>query len=240
MALNSFIARQPIVDGKHRVIAYELLFRHAAHAQRAEFDNDARACIDVISNTLFNMGTEWLLKGKLAFINMDREMLMSDITNVLPPEKVVIEVLESVAPEQDILERLKELKEAGFQLSLDDFTYRAEMEPLLELADYVKFDILAHPLTDVARMARVVRRHPVKLVAEKVEKQGQFTQYNELGFDLFQGYYFAHPENLTTKVFNPTQATVLQLMEQVRREADARQLEESLKRDVALTFKLLR
>lgn len=240
MSNNAYIARQPIVDADHDLIAYELLFRHSAHAQRAHIETDVDAGITVISNTLFNMGTEWLLKGKLAFVNMEASMLMSSFSTLLPKENVVIEVLETVRVTPEVLERLRELREAGYRFALDDFNYLPESESLLPLADYVKLDVLAHTPEELTRMVHAIRRYPVKLVAEKVETPEQFRHCRSLGFDYFQGYYFARPENIVTRVINPTHATVLQLMEKVRTDADVKDLENLFKKDVALTFKLLR
>ena len=240
MSTDAFIARQPIVDSKHQLMAYELLFRHSAHAQSAHIGSDVDAGITVISNTLFNMGTQWLLKGKLAFINMDRAMLMSGFSTLLPHDKVIIEVLETVRAEPEVLDRLTELKAAGYRFALDDFHYAPELEPLLPLASYVKLDVLALSPADLAKMVKQVKRHPVKLVAEKVETLEQFRHCQELGFDFFQGYYFAKPENMVAKVINPGYATVLQLLEKVREGAEVKDLEALFKKDVALTFKLLR
>lgn len=240
MSSNAYIARQPIVDVKHQLFAYELLFRHSAHAQSARIDTDVDAGITVIANTLVNMGTEWLLKGKLAFVNMEVSMLMSSFSTLLPPEKVVIEVLETVEVTPDVLERLAELKDAGYRFALDDFQYLPESEPLLPLASFVKLDVLAHTPAELAEMVRVIRKYPVELIAEKVETPEQFRHCQALGFDFFQGYYFAHPENLAAKIINPVYATVVQLLERVRQEADAKELETLFKKDVALTFKLLR
>jgi EAL and modified HD-GYP domain-containing signal transduction protein len=240
MSTNAYIARQPIVDAEHRLIAYELLFRHSAYAQSAHVGSDVDAGITVISNTLFNMGTEWLLKGKLAFINMELSMLMSSFSTLLPPDNVVIEVLETVRVTPEILARLQELQELGYRFALDDFHYLPESEPLLPLATYVKLDVLAHTPQELAKMVHAIRKYPVKLVAEKVETPEQFRHCRSLGFDFFQGYYFARPENIVTRVINPTHTTVLQLMEKVRKDADVSELENLFKRDVALTFKLLR
>lgn len=240
MSSNAYIARQPIVDAGHRLVAYELLFRHSAFAQKAHITSDVDAGITVISNALFNMGTEWLLKGKLAFVNMETSMLMSSFSTLLPPENVVIEVLETVQITPQVLERLSELQEAGYRFALDDFHYLPETEPLLPLAHYVKLDVLAHTPAELAELVHAVRRYPVTLVAEKVETHEQFRHCHALGFDLFQGYYFARPENIVTKIINPTHTTVLQLMEKVRQDAEIRDLETLFKKDVALTFKLLR
>lgn len=240
MSTNAYIARQPIVDAKHQLFAYELLFRHSAHAQGARIDTDVDAGITVIANTLVNMGTEWLLKGKLAFVNMEVSMLMSSFSTLLPPEKVVIEVLETVQVTPEVLERLTELKAAGYRFALDDYMYLPETEPLLQLASYVKLDVLAQSPADLAKMVKAIRKYPVELIAEKVETPEQFRHCQALGFNFFQGYYFAHPENLTAKVINPAYGTVVQLMERVRGEADVKELESLFKKDVALTFKLLR
>lgn len=240
MSSNAYIARQPIVDVKHQLFGYELLFRHSANAQSARVDNDVDAGISVISNTLMNMGTEWLLKGKMAFVNMETSMLMSSFSTLLPPDKVVIEILETVKVTPEVLERLAELKQAGYRFALDDYNYLPETEPMLALASYVKLDVLAHSPADLTSLVRQVRKYPVELVAEKVETPEQFRHCQALGFDLFQGYYFAHPENLAAKIINPVYGTVVQLLEKVRQEADAKELETLFKKDVALTFKLLR
>lgn len=240
MPQNAYLARQPIVDAKHQLVAYELLFRDTAHATSARIVDAAAAGIDVISNTLCNMGTDWLLKGKLAFINMDATMLMGDFSALLPPDKVVLEVLETVEVSAEILDRLRAYKQAGFRIALDDYVHTPERADLLPLADYVKLDVLAHSPDSIIGTVKAARQQGAKLLAEKVEKREQFEQYKKLGFQYFQGYYFARPENLTTKVVNPSQAAVLQLMDKVRQEVDIKHIEEGFKRDVALTFKLLR
>lgn len=240
MSSNAYIARQPIVDARHHLFAYELLFRHSAHAQSAHIDSDIDAGITVIANTLVNMGTEWLLKGKQAFVNMETSMLMSSFSTLLPPDKVVIEILESVHITPEVLERLAELKAAGYRFALDDFQYLPESESLLPLASYVKLDVLAHTPEELAKIVKSVRRHPLELIAEKVESPEQFRRCQALGFDYFQGYYFAHPENLVAKIINPVYGTVVQLLEKVRQESEIKELEVLFKKDVALTFKLLR
>lgn len=240
MSSNAYIARQPIVDVKHHLFAYELLFRHSATALSARIDTDVDAGISVIANTLMNMGTEWLLKGKLAFVNMETSMLMSSFSTLLPAEKVVIEVLETVQATPEVLDRLDELKAAGYRFALDDYRYSAETEKLLAIASFVKLDVLAHTPAELVTLVGRLRKYPARLIAEKVETPEQFRHCQSLGFDFFQGYYFAHPENLAAKIINPVHATVVQLLEKVRQEADAKELELLFKKDVALTFKLLR
>lgn len=240
MSNNAFIARQPILNAGHSIIAYELLFRHAAHAESAEIDSEADAGITVLANTLCNMGTDWLLKGKQAFINMDETMLKSSLSSLLPTKNVVIEILETVRVTDELMARLQELKQEGYRFALDDFHFSTGTEPLLPLADFVKLDVLAHTPEELSKLVKGLRRYPIKLVAEKVETLEQFNHCRELGFDFFQGYYFARPETLVERIINPVHATVFQLMDKVRQGADVKELEALFKKDVALTFKLLR
>jgi EAL and modified HD-GYP domain-containing signal transduction protein len=240
MSTNAFLARQPIVDSHHRLIGYELLFRHSGEARSAQIEDGLDAGIKVIANTLVDMGTEWLLKGSLAFINMDRNTLLSDFTSLLPKEKVVIDVLNSISGDDEVVARLQELKQMGFRFALDDYYGQPEADALLPHANFIKLDVLNRSPSEVAAAIKKVRAFPVILVAEKVETLSQYKKCRDAGFDYFQGYYFAHPETLTTKVINPAQATVLQLMEKVRGDCEVKDIELMFKKDPALTFKLLR
>ncbi len=240
MSQDAFIARQPIVDGQHRLYAYELLFRDTADSRTAVIEDDVAAGLQVIANTLMNMGAEWLLKGKLAFVNMAADLLQSDLSTLLPPEYVVIELLETVHATADVLERVDALRAEGYRFALDDFQDTPDAQTLLPHASYVKVDVLAYTPTELAGLVARLRRHPVKLVAEKVETLDQFKRCQALGFDFFQGYYFAHPEHLVARVINPNHATVIMLLDKVRQGVDVRELEPLFKKDVALTFKLLR
>lgn len=240
MSQDTYLARQPIVDGKHHLIGYELLFRASAQADHADLEDTYRAGLNVMASTLFDMGTEWLLKGKLAFINMDQPTLMSEFVTLLPPQKIVIEIMATVAPDEELIARLQELKAAGFRFALDKFEVGSPLAKLLPLASFVKLDVVELGKDKTAAMVRSLLGQPVKLVAEKVESREVFDWCQGLGFHYFQGYYFAHPEHLMARVLNPGHATILRLLDMVRKDAEVKDIESVLKTDVALTFKLLR
>lgn len=240
MSQDTFLARQPIVDGKHNLIGYELLFRASAHAQTAAIEDSFRSGLNVMAATLFDMGTEWLLKGKLAFVNMDHPMLMSEFVALLPPEKIVIEIVDSVEPSDELLARLEELKAAGFRFAIDHYRPGTERDRLLPHASFIKLDVAELGESRTGEILANLRRLPARLVAEKVETQTVFDWCHGLGFHLFQGYYFARPEHLMARVLSPGHATLLRLLDMVRRDADIKEIEAALKTDVALTFKLLR
>lgn len=235
-----FLARQLVVDVNYQLIAYELLFRDSAHANQARLRDVTGCGIEVITHTLCNLSTDWVLGDKLAFINMDAQLLMSEVVGLLPPAQVVLEVLATVPPEPAVLDRLRALKRAGFRIALDDYVHTRERAELLPLADYVKVDVLSQPAADSRAMIEAAHGRGIRLIAKKVETPAQFEQFKRLKFDYFQGYYFARPENLTAKVINPTHAAVLHLLDLVQQEADVHRIEAGFKRDVALTFKLLR
>ncbi|MFN3397090.1 MAG: EAL and HDOD domain-containing protein [Sulfurimicrobium sp.] len=240
MQNHAFIGRQPIVDLQQKIIAYELLFRHSADASTARISDDLSAGTNVLVNTFSNMDANWLLGDKLAFINIATPMLESDFLELLPPKRVVLELIETVEATPERVARIQALRHMGFRFALDDFDHRPINTGLLPLADFIKVDIRALGADRTAALVRSLRNHGAKLIAEKVETRTEFKFCKELGFHYFQGYYFAHPETLSAKIINPAYATVLTLLNKVRDNADVKEIENGFKADVALSFKLLR
>jgi c-di-GMP-related signal transduction protein len=178
-----FLARQPIFDREGRVRGYEMLFR------------------DGIESTLLGDGDrldgfEWstLTRGRDAWINCTRDVLLSGWYEALPPEHTVVELLEDVEPDGAVVAACRRLKEAGYRLALDDFWWRPEMAPLVELADIVKVDVLASEEAEVGRLIDRLRRQDLHLLAEKVETHALWQRAQELGYELFQGFFYRSPQ----------------------------------------------
>ncbi|SFN70784.1 EAL and modified HD-GYP domain-containing signal transduction protein [Formivibrio citricus] len=237
---TAFIGRQPILNRQQQIIGYELLFRLSGDAVSAEFSSDIQAGTNVLVNTLSNMGADWLVGGKLAFVNVAESMLESNFLELLQPQRVVLEIVETTKPSPELLERLKDLRAQGFSIALDDFVLTPQSAEFLEFANYIKLDIQQVGLSQIPAISRELRKFPVLQVAEKVETKDEFKQCLDIGFDCFQGFYFAHPETLSAKVINPSYANILNLLNMLRNNAEIRDIENALKRDVALSFKLLR
>ncbi|WP_028456604.1 EAL and HDOD domain-containing protein [Chitinilyticum litopenaei] len=240
MQEHAFVGRQPILNRQQQIIGYELLFRLNKESVSADFTSDMQAGTNVLVNTLSNMGTDWLVGSKLAFINVAESMLESNFLELLQPNRVVLEVVESTQPTPELLERLKELRTQGFGIALDDFVLTPQTVPFMEHANYIKLDIQQLGMPQIPGLSKELRRYPALQVAEKVETKDEFKQCLDIGFDCFQGYYFAHPETLSAKVINPGYANILNLLNMLRNNAEIRDIENALKRDVALSFKLLR
>nr|WP_243729443.1 EAL domain-containing protein [Paludibacterium purpuratum] len=194
----------------------------------------------VLVNTLNHMGTSWLVGNKLAFINVGEEMLTSDFLELLPPRRIILEIPPDIPLSAELQSRVRHLRSMGFSIALDKFRFEAPSAAFLEHASYVKLDVQDTPANDFQMCAARLRSFPVSRIAERVETREQFHRCHDLGLDGFQGFYFARPETLSAKVINATFANTLTLLNLLRQDADIRALEDVLKRDVALSFKLLR
>jgi c-di-GMP phosphodiesterase len=237
---QTFIGRQAIVDAKQKITGYELFFRHSADAQNAVIEDDFKACQNVLVNTIGQMDIKWLLGDKQAFINVNELMLKSEFLELMSPQRTVLEILRSVLVTDEIVERCKVLRALGYKIALDNPHLNEHVAPLLECADFIKIDIQTVKPAELDWVFVKFNKGAVKLIAEKVETVEQFEACKETGFKLFQGYYFSKPETLTAKVINASFDSVLNILNKVSQDADNSDIESALKRDAALSFKLLR
>ena len=238
--MDLFVARQPVYDRRSRVIGYELLFRSGPF-NGYDVDDHDRASAETIANSFFEIGVDRLVGNGLAFVNFTRNTLVEEYATVLPRERLVVEVLEDVAVDAEVRGACERLKQGGYTLALDDYAPGVSSEGLLDLADIIKVDFRR---VDAATRAELARRRPtpsVKLLAEKVETPAEVAEARELGFDLFQGYHFSRPEMRSGHRAPSALVHRLRLMQALGRpEPDLAEIEELLKRDPSLAFKLLR
>ena len=236
-----FVARQAILDQNRRVHGYELLFR--ATADRNEFDAAAgtQATAEVISNCLFALGLDNLRGGKTAFVNFDRRMLLQEWYKSLPPKSTVIELLETVTPDAEVIDACRSLCRQGYRIALDDFVFQAGYEALLNIAHIVKIEIASVPRAEQEDMVRAYHARKLLVVAEKVETYEQFEWARKAGYDLFQGYFFAHPTLMRGQQILATKANYLRLLQEVQQpELDFKRLGALVSEDVAFSYKLIR
>jgi EAL and modified HD-GYP domain-containing signal transduction protein len=235
-----FLARQPILGRDQRLVAYELLFRAAGEHEDARLTNGAAATAAVISHAS-QLGLEQVVGNKLAFVNVDADVLMDDYVRFLPPNKVILEILETVKPTEPLLARVAELKELGFKFALDDvINHSEEVDQLLGLVDVVKIDLQGVAPEALGHLCASLRKSGKKLLAEKVETQQEFRLCQELGFDYFQGYYFARPVILSGRKITPSELVILHLLQLINSDADDATIETAVKRDPLISLNLLR
>lgn len=236
-----FIGRQPIFDRKLRVVAYELLYRHADVDRAVISDFDA-ASSEVVVNSLIDVGLDRLVGHAQAFCNFTRGFLLKGAGVSFAPGRLVVEVLETVRPEPEILTALKQLSEAGHQIALDDFILTPETEELVQYADIVKVDVLEQSRAQVAsQVFRLRKLKDLTLLAEKVETHEDFEYCQQLGFDFFQGFFFSKPQVMSGRRIAPSRLAMLRLMAELQRpEIDMGVLQQIIETDVNLSVKLLR
>lgn len=238
-----FLGRQPILDREQQLLAYELLFRNGpiTAGNRADILDARQATASVIANAFTEFSVSDALGPYRAFINVDRDFLFSDLIEVLPKEMVVLEILESVDPTPDVLERCEQLCRRGFTLAVDDVIETSEAHlQLLKLAEIIKVDVLN--LDPAALPALIAQLKPLgkKLLAEKVETSEQMTLCLSLGFDLFQGYFFARPTIIAGKKLNPSQLALIRLLGLLMEDAETSEVEQAFKLEPGLTVNMLR
>ena len=207
-----FLGRQPILNRSQQIVGFELLFRSAESLLAASFLDTHVASASVILNALSDFGFQDVLGRHKGFFNVTHEMLMSDAVELLPRDQVVIELLESILLDEEVVARCRTLKSMGFKLALDDHVYSPDFSAIYQLVDIVKLDVLEIPPDDLAGVVEKLRAWPLTLLAEKVESAAQYAVCAALGFDLFQGYYFARPVVLKQNKVDVGKLTMLQLM----------------------------
>ena len=235
-----FLGRQPILDRDHQLVAYELLFRNGLK-NAAEVEDNLVASANVISHAFADLGVEQALGPYKGFLNCDEALLLSDILEILPSDKIVLEVLETVEITPIILERCKELKARGFTLALDDFINDIEKyKTLLELVDIVKVEILPFDPEALKVTTEKLKHWPLRLLAEKVDARDQADYCHQIGYDLFQGYYFARPAIMAGRKLGHSQLALMRLMGLVLEDAETGQLETVFKQEPGLSVNLMR
>lgn len=234
-----YVARQPVFDVDMHIWGYELLFRHSAESGVAMIEDGNVATSRVMVDG-FGMAMEWLSAGQKVLINYPSDMLLQRAPRALPAELAVVEILETVRPEAPILDACLQLKAEGYVLALDDFVGDPGFEPLLELADIVKVDVLGLERKCIAGLLEELKRYSCHLLAEKVEDRASFEFYRELGFDLFQGFFFSRPKIIAGKKLSSNELSKLKLIEELSSpDLDLPRITRIIQADVSLSYRLL-
>ncbi len=239
--MDVFLARQPVFTEDKKVFGYELLFRLGLENFFPDVDGD-KATSTLLSNIFFPFDYKEILGGKKGLINFTEKLLVQKAPLLLPKEHFIIEVLEEIEPEEELLASLQKLNDEGFNIALDDFVYHEKYEPMMALSKIIKFDLIATPLDSIEGILKEIRKKfSSKFLAEKVETYQEFELAKAMGFDLFQGYFFSKPEVLSTKGISSSQITKLRLVNEMgKEELNLESIESLIKKDVSISFKLLK
>lgn len=208
---QAIVARQPVFTGKGKVWGYELLYRRPTCTDRASFRSGSVATASVIVNGL-EMIRPGIKDSQKILINFPSDLIETQVIKLLPSDRCVIEILESVSPTEAILSALSDLKNEGYKVAVDDYAGQKHLEPFLPLADIVKVDVLNTPRHDLAAQTERLRSFGCAMLAEKVEDRETAELCRDLGFSLFQGYFFSNPELIRGKKISTSQAMRMRIL----------------------------
>lgn len=240
-AVDVCVARQPIFGPDGDVTGYELLYRRTSTDTAAGNSDRGVMAADVIVHTFINIGLDQLTFGRAAFMNFTRDMLLGRAYTLMPPEGVVVELLEDVEPDEPVVRACEDLVDAGYSLALDDFVWSPRFRRLLELASIVKVDVLNQPPKKLDEVAQRLATYDVKLLAERVETAEVRKTCLGLGYELFQGYYYARPEMVVKRALRSDELAIVQAMNVMRDpQANDAEVEAAFSSDMNLSYKLLR
>jgi c-di-GMP-related signal transduction protein len=238
--MDVFVARQAILNRTKDLYGYELLFRSDPENNSFDGTESSSATSQVIANTLFSAGMEGILGGKKAFINFDRKMLLAVRGSLLPKETLVIEILETVEPDDEVLAACTRLCESGYTIALDDFVCQSKFEPLVQKAHIIKVDVLATARPEQKRLVAKYSKQGIRMLAEKVETMEEFEWARSIGFEYFQGYFFTKPVVVRGRQIPVSKMSCLRLLEEAQREdLDFDKLRDLIKDDLSFSYKLL-
>lgn len=235
------VGRQAIFDRNLDVYAYELLFRdNQADNTCLESDGDI-ATSRTILNAFVEIGLERLTDGKPAFLNLTRGFFTEMPPIPFAPDAVVLEVLEDIPVDAQLVKSVKTLHDQGFKVALDDFLFEDKWQPLLPYISLIKVEITEDTMRDMEQLLTPLRKLPVTLLAEKVETREQYRILRDLGFDLFQGYFFARPDIVAQKQLAESQLVLTRLLAELNNtDAELDDIAQLVGQDPALSFKMLR
>jgi EAL and modified HD-GYP domain-containing signal transduction protein len=234
------VGRQGIYDRAGDVVAYELFFRDTVHAVDAS-RRTAQATSQVIVAAFTEFGLEQLVNFRACFINVTREFLTGELPLPFDSNQAALEIIETVEVDDVLIAGVLDLIQRGFTIALDDFVWGAGQERLLDLATYVKIDMLDTDAAVVAETVRRCREYPhISLVAERLETEEQLQRAFDLGFDLFQGHILGRPHVISAVRLSPSRVSRLQLLASLAApQVDFDEVVRLIGQDPTLSFRLL-
>ena len=235
-----FIARQPIFNTSKQVYGYELLFRESETASAYNPNISADSSTAVVLGGLFELGIDKIAENKKAFVNFDYNFIVSDNIELVDSDSLVIEVLEDTQVDKRLLDRLNRLRNKGYKVALDDFTEGLN-SPLVRVADIIKYDVTLTPLDTIRTEVNKALKMKKILLAEKVETEEDFRKAKEMGFLLFQGYFFSKPVVVGGIKARPEMGIYRRILSELQEEEPSfKKIAAIIETDVNMAYRILK
>lgn len=241
--METFVARQPIYDIEQKIYGYELLFRKSIDSHSAG-SNDDLATADVLVNSFLNFDLGELTNHTFCFINFTENLLLNGTPENFPPSKLVIEILETVYPTEEIISACQKYKALGYKIVLDDYQLNIQDKnslKILPFVDLIKVDFRTTGKEMRKQMLKLKNFFSIQFLAEKVETKEEYLEACAEGFDYFQGYFFQKPVVLSQKDIPTFFHNYMLLIEETRKpEPNIDYLSKIIESDLSFSFKLLK
>jgi len=236
----AFIARQPILDRNKEVFAYELFFRDGKNDCYPNVERD-EATTKLIAKNYQTLNLDDISCSKKSFINFQSETLMGGLPASLDPENVVVELVTGRNEDNGLLDMCKHVKNMGYKIALEDCRLEPSWDEFIPYVDMLKVNSNHENLNFFAKNVNRFIDANVQLIADKVETQDSFSLFREMGFDYFQGYFFARPVSVSNKNLPTSKLTLIELMGASSSESfDVESINSVIEHDVGLSYMLLR
>lgn len=235
-----FIARQPIFNKSMKIYGYELLYRVDLNSEEFANVSSTSATASVFGG-LFEQGLNQIVGNGKAFVNFDYDFIMSDTIGLIPSDSLVIEVLETVKIDEALIERLKYLKGMGYKIALDDFK-KDVFSSIIPIADIIKIDIINTPLDTIKYDVKELLSQHITILAEKVETEEDFRKAVDMGFQLFQGFFFSKPKIVAkSNDKNYSKIQYSRILQELRKEEPSfNRIANIIVSDVNLSYRVMR
>ncbi len=237
---ESFLARQPILDARQRIVGHELLYRSSAVAESAQMTDVDRATASVLVGEFASLDPGGLSEGLLNFVNVSADFLTHEVGDPPTSSTLVLELPVDIPVDEAFRKRCREIQQAGCRLALSHYQKKDPRDALLNFVDYAKVDARALPLPKVKQLVSRLKRTKAKIIVEKIEDRQTFHELREMGVHFFQGFYFAKPDVQATRRMEPGRNVIMTMLIQLRQDVDLEAMAETLKANVALSTTLLK
>jgi EAL and modified HD-GYP domain-containing signal transduction protein len=240
MSKDFYLARQPILNVKQEIIAYELLYRDSEIS--AVYANERHATAALLVNVLNQAGLNNVVGNALAFVNIDDRFLRHEIVDTIPPQTFIFEITSSSTLDELTVERIEVLHKKGYLFCLDaaEFTHLDQYKKIFDYLSYCKVDSSSFDPAHISDIAKLLHSFKIQAIATKLEDAYLYEKYKESGFDAFQGYYFAKPNIIHDKRLDTDKISLFKLCGLLQSGGDMSEIVEAFKNSPGLTLQLLR
>ncbi|MDR0441044.1 MAG: HDOD domain-containing protein [Candidatus Accumulibacter sp.] len=230
------LSRQPILNSRQERVGHELMSRNDGEMSAHSPTNAAR----LVCAAYGEPDARHTLGRHTVFLRVDPEFLYDDAVGLLPVDGVVIQLMLEQAPDKELLERCRALREQRHSLALVDYRGLDERSsPLLTLVDFIGIDARGKDAQQLAALTGPLARLPLELLAQGVDTPEDFARCRDNGFQCFQGLFLAPPEAVEECRPAVSQTTLLRLANLIERNAESADIEACIEHDPALVVKLL-